>query len=437
MSALGTSLFTQRNFLLALGAIVAMAMGALTGYSWQLAVAVSGLALVGFLFVRLDTKAELLVGLYWGTLAIKSTVYSQVQIGGLYFPFYGAFLFFLVLKIFKNGVRFNVVAGWLLVGLLIVVLASFLGFSEPIDSDVIQRLLTILICPLVLMQFRSSRGLNLVASLGSISSIYVSGWVILSAVQGDFEYRGGVTANENMVAFVIGLGFVLTAARGIYNITSAGFRWLGILRLVLSGAMAYSVLLLSSRGMLLALVAAVIVMAIQLVLQDRKRTTAILVLVLLTPLGLLLPGGSSVLDRFQGESVESAGDRTPIWNATASAYLAGNPVDLVLGAGFDSSRRTVLRTTAIHTSSHNAFLTTILEYGLVGLVLFLGVHLFAGLGGARGKNHFGLMAMGLVVYLLGSGLTATTTDGFNYWLALGFALALASFGPTAPSEVLA
>lgn len=420
----------RRNWAWALGAVGATALGALSGYSWVLALAAAAAVLLVLLFLRIEAKAELVVGLYWMTLSIKSTVYSDVQIAGLYFPFYGAFGLLLVMALFRSGVRFSLVAGWLLFSLLIVVLASFLGFSLPIDSNVFQRLLATLICPIVLLQFRSARGLDLVASLATLASAFVAGWVVQSAAAGGFEYRGGVEANENMVAFVVGLGFVLAAARAIYNVTTPGSRMVGVLRLLLAGLMAYSVLLLSSRGMMLAIVGAVLVVAIQLAIQDKRRLTAVLVLALLTPLGLLLPGGSGILNRFQGESVESAGDRTPIWNSTMAVYLSGSTRELIFGAGFDSSSRTVQRSTAIHTSSHNAFLTTVLEYGIVGFILFLAIHAFAIVGGARGRNRFGLMSTGLTVYLLGSGLTATTPDGFSYWLALGFALALATWGPT-------
>lgn len=149
---------------------------------------------------------------------------------------------------------------------------------------------------------------------------------------------------------------------------------------------------------------------------------------LLLPLGLLLPGGDGLIERFRGESVESAGDRTPIWRATVEEYLDGSVRQILFGSGFDSSKEVVRRATGSHTSTHNAYLSTIYEFGVVGLVLFLALHVVVLLLAVRSALTYGAMAVGVTWYLLGSGLTATTPDDFMYWLALGYALALGVWG---------
>src|SRR5690606_24230021 len=139
----------------------------------------------------------------------------------------------------------------------------------------------------------------------------------------------------------------------------------------------------------------------QLAVQDRRGLVAIGALALIAPVVLLLPGGDGLLDRFRGDSVECAGERAPVSGATLPAYVDGSVRELLLGKGFHSSSRTVLRATAIHTSSHNAFLTMLHEYGAVGLALFLALHAFCILGGLRSQTSTGLMATALTVFLLG------------------------------------
>lgn len=407
---------------------IGAALGSLVVLSWPLAVALAGSVIALVLLWRVENKAAAFVALYWLMFALKSTIFADVQIPGLFYPFYLGFVASLAWTLARGGIEVQPTVLWLLFGFLFVVATSFVGFMSPIGQPVIQRLIAIVVCPLVFLQFRSRQGLDWVAGAGTLSALVVAAWVIGSAAEGGFEYRGDVEANENIVAFVVGLGMMVTAGRAVAAITRAPSRWTGIGLLVLTGVIGYAFLLLSSRGMAIAAVVSLAALVVQLVVHNRRHLIAGILLMLLLPLGLLLPGGDGLIERFRGESVESAGDRTPIWRATVEEYLDGSVRQILFGSGFDSSKEVVRRATGSHTSTHNAYLSTIYEFGVVGLVLFLALHVVVLLLAVRSALTYGAMAVGVTWYLLGSGLTATTPDDFMYWLALGYALALGVWG---------
>lgn len=386
-----------------------------------------GSVLLTLLLLRAQDLGAVMVGAYWAAFAIKSTVFSDIVIEGLFYPFYLGLVGAILLALLRGGLRVAPPLFWAQCIFFGMVFLSLLGYPEAVDSAFIQKFIAMLICPAVMLAIQSRRGLSIVGACGVVAGVGIAVWVIVNSALGGFEYRGDVDVNQNIAAFVVGfsLAVAIGALIGANARSRSGYR----LALVLaSGVMAYALLLLASRGMTIALGVAVIAMFVHAATRDRRVLRVAVLLLAVAGLGLLLPGGGGLLQRFEGESVSSAGDRTPIWAVTIDALEDGNLAELAVGNGFNSSQKVVKDATAVHTSTHNAYLAMGYDYGLLGLLAFLAIHVLVLLRAARSDGPYATLAIGTVWLLLGANLTTTTPDDFTYWLALGYALACVSVG---------
>ncbi|MBW7915548.1 MAG: O-antigen ligase family protein [Trueperaceae bacterium] len=409
----------------------AVAVGVLAAFSAEVALGTAVVVAVTLLFLRSAYKSEIIVGLYWLAFCVYETIVSGLSITGFFYPFYAAFLVSIVAAVVGSGIRARNSFFWLLVGFLLVVAASFVGFMQPIGFNVIQRVLAYLIGAAVFLQFRSRGGLVVVAAAAGFTSLALATWVVISAVQGGFAYRGDVSVNENVVAFYVGLGFVVMVAATLRTLGAPGRRWLGVGLLVLTGGAAYALLLLASRGMAIAAGLALVALIVRIGLQDWRRLLPVLALLAVSGAGMLLPGGEGLVQRFTSERVESGGSRTPIWQVVYDGYRDGNLMELALGNGFESSEDVVERGFGTLTSTHNAYLEVLYEFGIVGLALFLALHLAPIVVSWRVRGTLGLVMYGLAFFLLGADVTSTAPDGFLYWTALAFVLAIGTWAPNA------
>ncbi len=408
--------------------IGAVLIGALAALSAE--IALGGVLVLGvfLLFMNSSYKSEIVVGLYWLAFCGYETIFSGLTINGFFYPFYAAFVFSMVAALLGQGIRVRSTYFWLYFAFLAVVAASFVGFVQAIDFAIIQRVLAYLLGAIAYLQFRTQRGVKLVAGAAVLASTAVAGWVIESAIRGGFAYRGDVDVNENVVAFYVGLGFVIAAAASVQALSTAGRRWQGALLLLLTGVLAYSLLLLASRGMAIAAGLALVAIFTRLVVQDWRKLLVVVALLAMIGAGAILPGGEGLVQRFTSERVESGGSRTPIWQAVYGAYREGDVKELLLGNGFESSVDVVQRGFGTLTSTHNAYLEVLYEFGLIGLGLFLALH-FAGLVVSwRVRGTLGLAGVGLTLFLLGACVTSTAPDGFLYWIALALVLAIGTWG---------
>jgi len=409
----------------------AVAVGVLAAFSAEVALGTAVVVAVTLLFFRSTYKSEIIVGLYWLAFCVYETIVSGLSITGFFYPFYAAFLVSIVAAVVGSGIRARNSFFWLLVGFLLVVAASFVGFMQPIGFNVIQRVLAYLIGAAVFLQFRSRGGLVVVAAAAGLTSLALATWVVISAVQGGFAYRGDVSVNENVVAFYVGLGFVVMVAATLRTLGAPGRKWLGVGLLVLTGGAAYALLLLASRGMAIAAALALVALIVRIGLQDWRLLLPVLALLAVSGAGMLLPGGEGLVQRFTSERVESGGSRTPIWQVVYDGYRDGNLMELALGNGFESSEDVVERGFGTLTSTHNAYLEVLYEFGIVGLALFLALHLAPIVVSWRVRGTLGLVMYGLAFFLLGADVTSTAPDGFLYWTALAFVLAIGTWATNA------
>jgi len=378
-----------------------------------------------YAFLRLTPKTEALVSLFWFTVAINATVFSQVTISGLLYPFYLALLLVLFLKLFLGGLRFDSRLLWLIAGFLFVVMLSFLSTTVPVDHDVFQAVIAMLLCPAIVLALGARVNLAATTAAAVAASSVIAVWVWISAARGGFQYRGNIPANENDAAFFLGLGLVVTLALAL-GLKGQSSRTLGATLLLLSVVMTYALILLASRGMTVAFGIALAGMLAQLVRADYRKLWVVWLVIAMGGVSLMLPGGDGIIKRFEGESLESAGDRTPIWQATLESYADGTPVQILLGHGFDASRLVVRAATGTLSSTHNTVIAILYNFGAVGLLLFMAVHAYGLVRSFLSSDPAAIVSTGLLWFLLGAGLTSAAHASFMYWIALGVALALAT-----------
>jgi O-antigen ligase len=317
---------------------------------------------------------------------------------------------------------------WLQGTFLFLVLRGFVGFPEPVDFGVVVRVLAYVFALLVAAQVRGDFGIAIVRASAVLTGVILSVWVILQAAQGGFTYRADVDVDPNVVALFVGLGAVVSGAAVFARATARRRAITVVAGVLLVGLMGYAQLLVASRGVTIALVIALGILLLRAIAIDARQAWVALLLVGAVGVGLMLPGGQGLIDRFEGERVESAGSRTPIWEATIRDFSEGGTVELWLGHGFDASKAVVQRALGTVSSTHNAYLQVIHEFGILGLAAFLALHAWVLVRAWRTPGTAGWSAVGLVAFLLGVNLTLNAPDGFMYWTALGLAVAVAT-GP--------
>lgn len=411
--------------------LVAAALGLLAAVEPTLALSSVAAIALGVLVLRTDVLGEVVVGAFWVVFGIYQTILADagIEIPGIFYPFYGLLLLNLVVTLARGRTRIDRWAGWLYVAFMVLVLASFVGFENPVDFFVIQRVASYSFGMLVLFQVGSRRGLGPLLSGAVICGVSVSIWVIIRAAEGGFDYRGDIEVDQNFTAFVVGLGLVIAITIAMWRLLgrSNSSTWVTVLTWLAMATMFYATLLLASRGMIIALAITAVAMLARLVALTWRALLVALAVSIVVGASFLLPGSSGLLDRFQGDSVETGGGRIPVWQLTVDTYMSGGPLPLLIGNGFKSSEAIVEQRFAF-TSVHNAYLQILYEFGLLGLSLFLLVHLRLIYVGWRLGNESGLIAYGLTWFLLGANLSADTPDGFLYWTALGLVGAIVVWG---------
>ncbi|MFN2323699.1 MAG: O-antigen ligase family protein [Trueperaceae bacterium] len=414
------------------GAALAIVVGAAAGAAgaWALAgVAGLGLALA---LVRARQRSAWVVAGFWVLFCTYETVLSDVlYVPGLFYPFYAAFVATILVMLLRSRLVLAPPLLWLNAAFLVVVLASFAGFTEPIGFEVLQRIVAYLVGPLVALQFAGRRALRIVQGAAVVSGVVLAAWVVFESIQTGFVYRGGVEVDQNVVSFFIGLGLIVAIADALAPTQGVRRGWAVAGTWLAAVLMLYGVLLLASRGIAIAIVIAVLAVVGRSAARKPARLVALVVAVAAVYGATFLPGGDGLLERFTEDTVTSGNDRIPIWIGALRYYAAGDLWQLLFGHGFASSWFAVQRVFGSLTSTHNAFLQLLVEFGIVGLGSFLALHAVLAWRSFQVEERLGSSMFGLLAFLLGTNLTLNATDGFMYWTALGLVMAMATWAPPA------
>jgi O-Antigen ligase len=409
--------------LVGIAALVAgVALGLATSYLpllVYLGVAAVLASVAGFLMLR---YTHWTVGAFFLAFALQTTLFAGFEVRGLYYPLY--------LLMFANGVmgliakRVKVSLGVIIVYLLFftLVIISLFGIATPLDFEVFQKIFVYSLGLFVFFQFSSERAFQTVMRVQVWAGLIVAGWVILDAWRGGFSGRGISEVDQNNVTSTIALGLIPLFALQLFSKSNLWLRLLGWA--ALAGGI-YSTLLLASRGVALAVAVAFVIMFARL-LNNPRRSVPLIILALVGVVVLAsLPGSSNLAQRFSQGDVASANGRVPLWAAAIREIQVSPAPQLIFGHGFNYTLIVTSRVTGFLFSVHNAFLQMILDFGLLGVGLFVLLHLMVIWMLWRYSDPLSLYAIGTVVFLLFADLTLQAADGFLYWVALGTSLAVA------------
>jgi O-antigen ligase len=418
--------------LVGIGAVVIGAiLGFLTSYLpllVYLGVAAVLACIFGFLMLRYPHWT---VGAFFLAFALQTTLFAGFEVRGLYYPLYMLMLVNGVMGLVAGRVKVSVgvVINYLLFFVLVVF--SLFNIATPLNFEVFQRLFIYILGFFVFFQFSSEQAFQTVMRVQVWAGFIVAGWVILDAAQGGFAGRGISEVDQNNVTSTIALGLIPLFALQLFSKTNLWLRLLGWV--ALAGGI-YATLLLASRGISLALAVAFMVMFARL-LNDPRRSIPLIVLAIAGAVILAsLPGSDNLAERFTQGDVASANGRVPLWSAALYEINASPAPQLMFGHGFNHTLIVTSRVVGFLYSVHNTYLQMTLEFGLLGVSLFLLLHITVIRLLWRFRDALSLYSIGTVVFLLFSNLTLQAADGFLYWVVLGMALAVAVWRRQGSSE---
>ena len=403
---------------------------ALAGVGLVMGVLVTKLSLLVLAAAALGGGALVLVlvrwpevgpSLFWLAYSLQGTVFAGFSITGMYYPLYALMAVNAVLALLLK----RMVIGWRLLPyalFLFVILLSLLPVSDVFDFATKQRLFIYFIGFLVFFQFPTRRVAHLLIWVQVVSTLAIGIWVVTASVASGFAYRAGVDVNQNSVSFVLAFGILAMLGQVMGRKLNV---WAAVALWAAAGVGFYGMLLLSSRGMSIGLALAAIVMYGRIVFKARRRSLLILIAALAAGAVLMsLPGSNELFVRFNSADVASANQRLPLWKASINEIESSNLYQLLLGRGFASSMTLIRRVSVTLTSTHNAYIQMLYDFGFVGLFVFLWMHAALLARFWRSTSATALYASGVVVFILMADATMTAPDQFLYWIAIGHLLAL-------------
>ena len=382
--------------------------------------AVIGLAVVWWMIKSPDMTASF----FWIAISMQFALFSFV-IRGLYYPIYAIMFLNIMLLVGQQRFKASRVLLAIYSAFLITVLQSLFSIETQLNFDVWQQIFIYVIGLLVLLQFTSEKALKMFPYAQMFATLAIAMGVITSAVSVGFSTsgRGGLDADANVVSALVALGLIPMFTKLISPRTSL---WMRMLMLIALGVGLYASLLLASRGGIITIAMAFFFIILRVIFKPKRYMYLAIGLVITFLVLLSLPGSSSVFERFSGSDLSSFNDRLPLWQSGFYVLANSSALELFLGNGFEASSVVANATISTLTSIHNAYLQLLLDYGIIGLGLFLSLHFFVLFQCWRYDDETSLHALGTIVALLFFDLTGTVPDDFFYWVVLGFCMAVAT-----------
>lgn len=406
-----------------LAAITGMVLGlVLTWQPQAFALASAAVALVLLVLVLLR-HPQITVTIFWTAFCLQGTLFVGSDVQGLYFPIYFLLLATVIIRVVHRTLPRAPLLMIAYAIFLAVILLSMFSSAYGLDFGLWQRVFVYVLGILTFFQFRSRASLSALPPAMITSSLIIAGWLILQSSLTTLDTRGGISSGQNTISLIICLG-VIPLAASIFSATKL-FGARTLLLWLLLGVQAWALLLLASRGIMLALTLTLLFMLLR---QPRRLLPILTGLTLALVTVLAAPGTDALWQRLQTADLASANDRLPLWKGTLEILADSNIPDFVLGHGFDSSKQVVSNINPYLTSTHNGYLQLLFEFGALGLASFLLLNALALSVFRRGNRWQQLALPALILFLLIANLNATVTDSVLYWITLGYVLAAGATG---------
>lgn len=230
----------------------------------------------------------------------------------------------------------------------------------------------------------------------------------------DPNYLGGMAG----IGCIIAIMYLLYAKRSLLQLV--------LCILTIAGGL-YFLSIMTSRGAFLA----VGVSAVSMVLFSKtKRSTKLLTSLSIIAAILFVYYSETfelLMERFNSSDTTGTG-RTIIWEAKLKGFLQeGNVFDLIFGYGVNDGFAVASYTLGRARAFHNDFVAVLVEYGIVGLVLFL-CFLAYPYRIARKEDKPVIAALLLYIITIGMTLEPITSGRFVFVSLLFFIIVLAKSG---------
>ena len=278
-------------------------------------------------------------------------------------------------------------------------------------------------------QLQRSQDFKIFITATVFVALALSVWVIGSAFSLDFEaMRGGIDVNQNFVSVFVLVGAIPL----IYMLFKVrGWIFLGTIALLL--VIALGSFMLASRGMLGAFIMALIFMAPSISKGKSKKAVLMLSLALVAvfAVALILPGGSSILGRFQEGDLGTLNGRTLVWNRAIDYFGEGSIMRQLFGYGL-SSGQVILPShlTDDLWNFHNQYLSWLVEEGFIGLIIFCGFLFSVGRSVLKSEHPLKPVMLGWLAFLGVAGMSSTIADIHAFWILLGVIMGACSLEKT-------
>jgi O-antigen ligase len=276
-------------------------------------------------------------------------------------------------------------------------------------------------------QVHEENDLTIFAVTTVVVSLVLSVWVIRTAAELDFTaYRGGIEVNENYVSMFV-LAGAIPLVSAIFGRKGISFRFMclaSILCIVLAS------MILASRGMLLALGAAAILVAFSYRsrLGNWKLLGFATVVVLVFSVPLLLPGGTNLLERFASADLATLNDRTNIWSHSFRYFAHSGLTSMIFGKGLASSKAIISPMVPGTENYHNVYLLWLMEQGMVGFFSLMGFLFIVIRCVLKSTHPLRSLMIGWLAYFLVAGLANTVSDDHTFWIAMGVMIGASGLG---------
>lgn len=230
-----------------------------------------------------------------------------------------------------------------------------------------------------------------------------------------------VTGDRNYNCFTLGCGAVIlwclgfiwipkqTLSIGHWGVLLRGMSFLGFL------VITWSIILFQSRGLALALIAGIICS----IFYHKQRLGQILWGTILAGVifyfFLQTPAYELLFKRFQDATVGTAGGRVGIFEMIFTHYSTQNPILWIFGFGANAIYSTLM------VSSHNTFITILIEQGIVGLGFLMSILLLCSLQAWKRTDSVGAMQLSLLVFLIIGAMSIEPHRNPIFWICIALA----------------
>lgn len=273
------------------------------------------------------------------------------------------------------------------IGRTLLFLSCYMAIWRIIDLPVSVGLLSYIYQPmrdlLIIALFLFSY--TIASKSEEISNFFTTGVIVSMLITAFIYYKNWTFANEVDVAHLGTSYYVLFL---LPTLLFTPYKWLRYIALVITGAVLFSSF---KRGGLIALVLGIVAyLFVKEVLIERKFNRLVIFIITIVVLFLILiyidnTMGNVISERILNIRDDGGSGRDLVWSTTWKMIKESYSEQLIFGHGFNA----VFKDSPLRLSAHNDFLEVLYNYGIVGFVpyIFLHIRLIKQvLAGIRDKN---------------------------------------------------